>query len=152
MDDQNTKTAHILALEKFLPYRLNQASEKVSQKFAQEYKKRYGLTRPEWRTFATIGQFGTITAREICNHSPMHKTKVSRAVFALEKRRWVKRTQDPADRRLEHLELTATGQTTYRDLVNVANTFEEKFIQSIGSKDAQLLLSALEAIERRFEA
>ena len=63
MDDSNIKNADILALEKFLPYRLNQASEKVSQKFAQEYKKRYGLTRPEWRTFATIGQFGTITAR-----------------------------------------------------------------------------------------
>ncbi|WP_299344203.1 MarR family winged helix-turn-helix transcriptional regulator [uncultured Maritalea sp.] len=152
MDDPNIKNADILALEKFLPYRLNQASEKVSQKFAQEYKKRYGLTRPEWRTFATIGQFGTITAREICNHSPMHKTKVSRAVFALEKRRWVKRTQDPTDRRLEHLELTTTGQATYKDLVNVANVFEEKFIQSIGDQDAQLLLRALDAIERRFEA
>jgi len=70
MDDQNNKTDDILALEKFLPYRLNRAAEKVSQRFAQEYKKRYGLTRPEWRTFATIGQFGVITAREICNHSP----------------------------------------------------------------------------------
>ena len=82
----------------------------------------------------------------------MHKTKVSRAVFALEKRRWVKRTQDPTDRRLEHLELTTTGQATYKDLVNVANVFEEKFIQSIGDQDAQLLLRALDAIERRFEA
>ncbi|MFT6657176.1 MarR family winged helix-turn-helix transcriptional regulator [Maritalea sp.] len=152
MDDLNTKNAPILALETFLPYRLNQAAEKVSQKFALEYKKRYGLTRPEWRTFATIGQFGTITAREICNHSPMHKTKVSRAVFALEKRRWVKRTPDPADRRLEHLELTTIGQTAYKDMVGVANVFEEKFIESIGVKDSQFLLNALDAIERRFEA
>ena len=152
MDDQPNKNADILALEKFLPYRLNQASEKVSQKFAQEYKKRYGLTRPEWRTFATIGQFGIITAREICNHSPMHKTKVSRAVFSLEKRRWVKRTQDPEDRRLEHLELTSVGQTAYKDLVSVARSFEQNFINSIGNEDAKLLLKALDAIERRFEA
>lgn len=151
MDDQTNKKADILALENFLPYRLNQASEKVSQKFAREYKKRYGLTRPEWRTFATIGQFEVITAREICNHSPMHKTKVSRAVFSLEKRRWVKRTQDPEDRRLEHLELTSLGQTAYKDLVSVARSFEENFIHSIGSEDAKLLLKALDAIERRFE-
>lgn len=151
MEDQNKQNAEILALENFLPYRLNQAAEKVSQKFAQEYKKRYGLTRPEWRTFATIGQFGVITAREICNHSPMHKTKVSRAVFSLEKRRWVKRTQDPEDRRLEHLELTSVGQTAYKDMVNVARQFEKNFIDSIGGEDAKLLLTALNAIERRFE-
>jgi len=152
MADMTDKTTDILALEKFLPYRLNLAAEKVSLKFAQEYKKRYGLTRPEWRTFATIGQFGTITAREICNHSPMHKTKVSRAVFALEKRRWIRRTQDPRDRRLEHLELTTTGLSTYKDLVRMADDFEQNFIQSIGNKDAELLLQALDAIERRFEA
>jgi len=151
MDDQTTKSADFLALENFLPYRLNLAAEKVSQKFAREYKRRYGLTRPEWRTFATIGQFGIITAREICLHSPMHKTKVSRAVFALEKRRWVKRTPDPADRRLEHLELTTIGKTTYKDLIEVARVFEKNFINSIGEDDAEHLLNALTAIEKRFE-
>jgi len=82
----------------------------------------------------------------------MHKTKVSRAVFALEKRRWIKRTQDPADRRVEHLELTTVGKSTYKDLVQVANAFEQSFTQSIGDGDAQFLLNALDAIERRFEA
>ncbi len=149
--NEQQETNNLLALENFLPYRLNLAAEKVSQKFAQEYKKRYGLTRPEWRTFATIGQFGVITAREICNHSPMHKTKVSRAVHALEKRRWVKRTPDETDRRLEHLELTSAGKTAYKDLVGVAKSFEENFINSIGGEDAKQLLNALSAIERRFE-
>lgn len=151
MNENNTEY-DLLALERFLPYRLNLAAEKVSQKFAQEYKKRYGLTRPEWRTFATIGQFEVITAREICNHSPMHKTKVSRAVNALEKRRWVKRTPDANDRRLEHLELTSTGKTAYKDLVGVAKAFEQSFITSIGEGDADHLLKALDAIERRFKA
>ncbi|MGJ8528069.1 MarR family winged helix-turn-helix transcriptional regulator [Maritalea sp.] len=150
MNDHNTENDGILALEKFLPYRLNRAAERVSLRFAQEYKRRYGLTRPEWRTFATIGQFGSITAREICDHSPMHKTKVSRAVFSLEKRRWIKRTQDPQDRRLEHLELTNVGQATYKDLVKSAKTFETNFTDSIGAADAELLLKALNAIERRF--
>ena len=51
-----------------------------------------------------------MTATEVGVHSTMHKTKVSRAVFALEQRRWLKRTQDDGDRRVEHLELTAPGQ------------------------------------------
>ncbi len=97
-------------LEQFLPFRLNRAAEFIALRFAAAYKAEYGLTRPEWRTLAALGSSGRMTATEVGVHSTMHKTKVSRAVFALEERRWLKRTQDEDDRRVEHLELTAAGQ------------------------------------------
>src|SRR5690606_8478021 len=84
----------ILALETFLPYRLNRLAEAVSREFYAVYRKKYGLTRPEWRLLATLGQFGTMTATAVARHSAMHKTKVSRAVTALEKRRWLAREAD----------------------------------------------------------
>ena len=65
-----------LALEGFLPYRLARAAEQVSRQFAALYRERHGMTRPEWRTLATIGQFNRITATAIGQHSSMHKTKV----------------------------------------------------------------------------
>jgi hypothetical protein len=46
----------ILILESFLPYRLMRLSEAVSREFAKAYHDRYGLTRPEWRVFATLGR------------------------------------------------------------------------------------------------
>ena len=52
-----------LALESFLPYRLARAAEAVSRQFAALYRERHGLTRPEWRTLATIGQFTRVTGR-----------------------------------------------------------------------------------------
>ena len=76
----------ILALESFLPYRLNRLADAVSREFSRIYRDRYGLTRPEWRLLATLGQYGTMTATAVGAHSAMHKTKVSRAVAALEKR------------------------------------------------------------------
>ncbi|MEX2081804.1 MAG: MarR family transcriptional regulator, partial [Dehalococcoidia bacterium] len=54
-----------LVLERFLPYRLNRAAEAVSQRFAAVYRSRYGLTRPEWRTLATVGQMEPTTATAI---------------------------------------------------------------------------------------
>lgn len=147
---QDPTGTNTLALEGFLPYRLARAAEIVSQRFARVYKERYGLTRPEWRTFATIGQFQKITATEIGRHSAMHKTKVSRAVRSLEKRRWLVRRTDEMDRRIEHLELTMTGARIYRELVQIAASFEADLINDLGDRSSQALDRGLSAIADRY--
>jgi DNA-binding MarR family transcriptional regulator len=139
-----------LRLEEFLPYRLMRLAEVVSREFAGSYRDRHGLTRPEWRVFATLGQYGTMTATAVGRHSAMHKTKVSRAVAALEKRKWLKRGVDPADRRIEHLELTRAGQAAYRDMVPVARAFEAAVLGKLSEEDRRLVSGAIEALERRF--
>jgi DNA-binding MarR family transcriptional regulator len=138
----------ILLLEQFLPYRLNRAAEVISQEFSASYRDQYGMTRPEWRCLATIGQFGRVTASAIGQHSAMHKTKVSRAVSALEARRWVKRLADETDRRLEHLELTPAGRKAYQDLAAVALRYHQQLLDALGGQ-GRPLLAALAAIERR---
>jgi DNA-binding MarR family transcriptional regulator len=139
----------ILQLEAFLPYRLAQAAETVSRDFSALYGDRYGMTRPEWRVFATIGQFGRITAKAIGTHSALHKTKVSRAVHALERRHWVTRTPDEADRRVEHLELTRQGRRCYADMVGVAKSYEARLIGELGKAAAAKLDAGIAAIEKR---
>ena len=121
--------AEILELESFLPYRLNRLAEAVSREFSKIYRDRFGLTRPEWRTLATLGEFGTMTATAIGEHSSMHKTKVSRAPSPSSRRRkWLTRTPDAADRRVEHLALTKAGRGAYRELVPLAKAFEAKAV------------------------
>lgn len=137
-----------LILEDFLPYRLNQAAEKVSRRFAAVYRSEYGLTRPEWRALATLGQMGVATATAIGRHSAMHKTKVSRAVSALEKRGWLTRRVDRADRRSEKLELTRRGRRQYEALVKLALAFERELEQQIGEAAKARLVDGLNAIER----
>ncbi|MDZ7600426.1 MAG: MarR family transcriptional regulator, partial [Hoeflea sp.] len=121
-----------LALEQFLPYRLARAAEQVSRQFALLYRDRHGMTRPEWRTLATIGQFRKITATAIGQHSSMHKTKVSRAIKALEERGWITRQPDATDRRIEHLELTRDGRTHYMELVQLARLYEARLKAALG--------------------
>ncbi|TIP68974.1 MAG: MarR family transcriptional regulator, partial [Mesorhizobium sp.] len=48
--------ADTLELESFLPYRLYRLADAVSREFSRVYKDRHGLTRPEWRTLAGLGQ------------------------------------------------------------------------------------------------
>jgi DNA-binding MarR family transcriptional regulator len=145
---QKDELAAVLRLEAFLPYRLLRAAEEVSRRFSRHYKDRHGMTRPEWRTLATIGQYGTITAKAVGEHSSMHKTKVSRAVRALELRRWLVRRTDESDRRIEHLQLTVAGRRAYGDLVAIAETFERDMTGRLGGDAARALDLGLGAIEK----
>jgi len=138
----------ILLLESFLPYRLNRLAEAVSRDFSAIYRERYGLTRPEWRLLATLGQFQAMTATAVGAHSAMHKTKVSRAVASLEKRGWLRRTADEADRRTEHLSLTKQGAAAYRDLVPLAEAFEADMLARMKPQQRAAISEALKALEQ----
>lgn len=148
-DKADSAEENALALESFLPYRLARAAEMVSRQFAANYRQRYGLSRPEWRTLATIGQFEQVTATEICIHSSMHKTKVSRAIRALEQRNWISRQPDMQDRRIEHISLNREGSRHYRDLVRLARDYEVQLLETLGPAGAAKLEDGLSAVESR---
>lgn len=128
-----------LKLEDFLPYRLNLLAAQISQALSQAYGERFGISIPEWRVLATLGQFGTITARDICVHSHMHKTTVSRAVATLEKRKLVARKANRNDLREAFLDLTEEGRRVYLDIVPMAIAFSESLCRGLGADDKRQL-------------
>jgi len=134
-------------LEAFLPYRLAQTAEAVSLEFYRHYRACYAMTRPEWRVMAHLGEYGPLTARDICERAQLHKTKVSRAVASLERRRWLKRRDDAADRRFEWLALTASGRRTHRELCAEGARLEARLRARLGGDGAVQLLALLERLK-----
>ena len=130
-----------------MPYRLYQAMERTSQNFRDLYKKHYGLTRTEWRVMLNVGQYGPIEAGEISKRSFLHKTKISRAVNSLEKKRWLERVHVEGDRRRQTLRLTPLGKQNFDKLANLAMKYNEKLIESIGVEAFQKLNTLLFQIE-----
>lgn len=144
---KNTPAGEELVLADFLPYRLHNAAEKVSLAFSRIYKIEHGLNRPEWRVLAILAQLSKSTATEIGQRSSMHKTKVSRAVAALEERKWLRRWDDEEDRRLEWLELTKTGRARFATLSALAREFEARLHAALGAETVANLERALSEIE-----
>lgn len=128
-----------IELEGFLPYRLNVLATSVSQSLARVYGERFGISIPEWRVLATLGQFREITAREIGLHSHMHKTTVSRAVAALADRHLIARRQNNADMREAFLTMTPRGHTIYLQIVPLARAFAEQLSEGLSRDELQLL-------------
>lgn len=138
-----------LSLERFLPYRLSRITSLVSREFRTVYGAHHDLTVPEWRVLATLGQFEKMGAKAIGAHSSMHKTKVSRAVRALDERRWLKRHESDTDRREEILTLTTLGRRAYTDLVPRALAFEQRILAALGP-EAEKLIASLDKLEKLF--
>ena len=137
-----------LQLESFLPYRLNRAAALASKHFSQVYRAEFGLTVPEWRVLATLGHHGTATASAIGRDSAMHKTKVSRAVTSLQRRRWVARATDEADRRIEHLSLTPAGRGAFDRLAPKMLACERALLARLTPPERAELLRGLAVLER----
>ena len=130
-------------LQFFLPYLLNQAAEASSLEFQQIYKSRYGMLRTEWRVLFHLGLYGRLTASDIGQRARMHKTKISRAVHRLNERRFVDRTRNEDDRRVEYLSLTRQGQAAYDDLRAVARRYDAALMDALDPAEADVLRRAL---------
>jgi DNA-binding MarR family transcriptional regulator len=135
-------------LDSFLAYRLDRISDAVSRHFQPVYRDQHGMTRPEWQVLAHLGEADTLTAREIVRRTGLHKTKVSRAVSALEHRRWLDRNRDEADRRIEHLALTARGRKSYDALTELLKAREEDLLGRLDAKELRTIADALSILDK----
>jgi DNA-binding MarR family transcriptional regulator len=124
-----------LKLEQFLPYQLNVVSNLVSQALSRVYAQRYRIGVPEWRVLVTLGQYEMMTGKAIGAHTHMHKTKVSRAVALLEKRKLLVRRVNRADMRESFLSLTASGRTMYEELAPRALDFARRLTEILTPAD-----------------
>jgi DNA-binding MarR family transcriptional regulator len=126
-----------LKLEQFLPYQLNVVANLVSQALSGVYARRYGIGVPEWRVLVTLGQFEAMTAKAIGAHTHMHKTKVSRAVALMEKRRLLTRRANREDKREAFLSLTAAGQAMYKEVAPHALDFAKRLTEILTPADRE---------------
>ncbi len=138
-----------LKLDQFLPYQLNVCANLVSQALSRVYSERYRIGVPEWRVLVTLGEFDMMTAKAIGRHSHMHKTKVSRAVALLERRKLVARRANRADLREAFLSLTPAGRDVYNNLAPMALDFASQLMQTVDPADRAALDRALRKLTER---
>jgi hypothetical protein len=91
---RNPQTAPAkLQLAEFAPFRLNRLAAAVSEHLSEIYRERFGLEIPEWRVLVTVGEHPDCTAQQVASSARLHKTRVSRAVAALTRRRLLERAR-----------------------------------------------------------
>ena len=137
-------------LKGYLPYRLNLLAELTSENTQAIYRRRHDLTRPEWRVLVNLAEAESLTASELCDRVPAHKTKVSRALASLEAKGWLTRRTDAADRRVAHASLTLKGKRAFNRIRPEMEQATEALLAPLTPEDRQKLDEGLKVLERLF--
>ena len=111
-------------LSGFLPYQLSIASNAVSTRIAEQYRRRFALKSTEWRIMAVLGDAGPTTQRELCLLTLMDKVPVNRACKALENRGLAERQPNARDGRSHLLDLTVEGRGVHGRIMPLAEAIE----------------------------
>lgn len=144
-----------LKLDRFLPYRLSLASNRVSAAVASVYQAMFGLRIPEWRLIAVIAEGEGVTQQALGVATRMDKVTVSRAAATLAERGLLERRPNPADRRSHLLTLTAAGRALYEEVAPKALELEAAVFAGFTAKELttfQAMLDRIEASAAPFDA
>ena len=128
-----------LRLDDYLPYRLSVAANAVSQLIARAYVDRFGLTVPQWRLMAVLGEDSPLTQQALCGRTVMDKVSVMRAARSLLQRRLVKRQPNAEDGRSHRLSLTAAGERMYAQVAPLALEYEAILLRGFGPGQVRAL-------------
>lgn len=142
-DERALETGGALALGTFIPYRLSLLAESVSRAFAQHYEQRFGITIPEWRVMAVLGEGSARSTQEVIERTRMDRVRVSRAAIRLEDKGLIVRTKPPGDQRAHRLQLSRRGLAMYRQIVPLAHALQAELVQVLGSRELQAFDAAV---------
>lgn len=126
-----------LILDDFLPYRLSVLTNRVSAAIARHYSRRFGLSIPEWRVMAVLGEAPGLSAREVAERTAMDKVQVSRAVQSLLAAKRLMRGADKKDGRMVRLSLSEQGLAIYRQVAPLALKLEQEFLSVLDGRERQ---------------
>ena len=130
-------------LADFLPYRLSITSNAVSGRISQEYRSRFGLSVPEWRVMAVLGDAGAMTQRELTQMTLMDKVAVNRACKVLEERGLAVRKPNASDGRSHLLDLTVAGKEMHGQIMPLALEMERRLFASFTDAEVDAFRSLL---------
>ncbi|WP_219893941.1 MarR family winged helix-turn-helix transcriptional regulator [Aquisediminimonas profunda] len=142
----------MLKLDRFLPYRLSVASNAVSTRISQSYRKRFGLKVPEWRLIAILAERDSMTPQDIGQAGELDKITVSRAAAALIERGLVAQRRNPGDGRSHFLSLTPDGRALYTEIAPAALALEAELLNGFSAEDRAALAALLRRIEEAARA
>ena len=131
-------------LNQFVPYRMVQLASNISLALSKIYKQTFDITIPEWRVLAQLAEQQKLYSKDIGEITSMDKSKVSRAVKALESKDYLIKQTDKKDNRAVYLSLSVKGQSLYQKIAPKALQWEKQFMSVLEASEHRNLMKILD--------
>jgi DNA-binding MarR family transcriptional regulator len=123
-----------------LPYKISLVAKLLDRKTTRMLAEEFGLSVAEWRVLAQLATCESSSVRDLAEKAWVDRAEVSRATASLVRRGYVKRHDNPDDRRGPLLSSTKSGQALFKKI----KPRRAAFHKSLTSKLERTQISALE--------
>ena len=113
---------------------LRQSVQRVTRSFDTALAQ-LGGSRPVWHILLALDQAPPATQRELAGAVGIREATLTHHLRGMEDRGLVVRTRESANRRVQRIDVTESGQALYRELRSTALDFDRRLREAIGPTD-----------------
>jgi DNA-binding MarR family transcriptional regulator len=139
-------------------YQLKQFQELIMKLFQccqerMQYQcERFGLPDAEFRCLMLFGEERYLTAKGIAHKMNVVKSRVSKIVDGLIKKKLIQRIKDPEDSRISLLSLTAEGQKKLSNINGFLQDIHHQVLLQMAPDQRKTVLTNLDILKASMEA
>jgi MarR family transcriptional regulator for hemolysin len=112
----------------------------------------YGLTEATWRPLVYLGRLGEgIRQKELAQSLGIEGPSLVRLLDGLERRGFIERREDEADRRARGIYLTPSGRELQKRVLGISDAVQRRLLAAVPPADLDACDRALRAIEAALE-
>lgn len=150
--DPDNSQIHTRELRHFVTYRLARLQSKLNAQAIRKLRLNSNLSLTEWRILSIAAQSDETTLSSIARETELDKGQLSRAVKTLAAKDLLVSRVNSDDHRQNLLALTASGRTTFEQILPIMQKRQAGLTENFSSNDMATLLSLLDRLERAVDA
>ncbi len=110
-----------------------------------------GLTRAQWQVLVRLGRRPGMTQSELAELLEVERATAGRMVDRLERKAWVERRADAADRRVNRLYLTAAAEAVQARVASLGGDLVDEALVPLAEPERLLLASLLARVKGQLQ-
>jgi len=114
--------------------------------------RKFGLPQAELKCLMLFDMERYLTVKGIAQKMEVAKSRVTKIMDGLTKKRLIQSTEDPNDGRVKLLSLTPAGQEKLKEIDTFTREIHQKILHQIDSEQRRNILSSLELLRSSMEA
>jgi DNA-binding MarR family transcriptional regulator len=138
-----------IKLESFLPYRIANLSNNISEVFSSVYSFEYGISIAQWRILVNLFEHGFVTAKQLGTLASMDKSTVSRAIKTMLDMGYLVKKINNDDKRAYFVALSQQGKNLYHEIAPKALSWESNLKSCISEDEFTSFMSVLSKLDNK---
>lgn len=109
--------------------------------------RRLGLTRSQWLVLSRLHRSPGLSQSELAEILEVERATAGRMIDRMERRHWLVRRADPADRRINRLYLTAEAEAVQAEMGLIAEQLLGDALASLDAEEREALTEMMERVK-----